>query len=65
LTVGDVIGAWRQLKGPRGTAYAFLDEVQASEGWERWVRLEHEQKRGMRFVVTGSSSTLVRGELAR
>ena len=31
LTVGDVIGAWRQLKDPRGTAYAFLDEVQASE----------------------------------
>jgi predicted AAA+ superfamily ATPase len=65
LTVGDVIGAWRQHKDPRGTAYAFLDEVQASEGWERWVRLEHEQKRGTRFVVTGSSSTLVRGELAR
>ena len=35
LTVGDVIGAWRQVKDPRGVAYAFLDEVQASEGWGR------------------------------
>ncbi len=65
VTVGDVLSAYRQLKDPRGVAYAFLDEVQASEGWERWVRLEHEQRRHMRFVVTGSSSSLVRGELAR
>jgi predicted AAA+ superfamily ATPase len=65
MTVGDVLSAYRQRRDPSGRIYVFLDEVQASDGWERWVRSEYERKRGVKFVVTGSSSSIVRGELAR
>jgi hypothetical protein len=65
LSVGDVLSAYRQRKDPSGRVYVLLDEVQASAGWERWVRAEYERRRGIKFVVTGSSSSIVRGELSR
>jgi predicted AAA+ superfamily ATPase len=65
VDVGQLLGAYRQGSGPQGRTYVFLDEVQVSEGWERWLNLDYEQKKDVRFTVTGSSSSLVRGELAR
>ncbi len=65
MTVGDVLSAYRQREDPSGRTYILLDEVQASAGWERWVRSEYERRRDVKFVVTGSSSSIVRGELAR
>jgi predicted AAA+ superfamily ATPase len=63
--VGDVLATYRQKKNPKGRSYVLLDEVQSSEGWERWVLLDHERRKDVKFIVTGSSSALVRGELAR
>ncbi len=63
-TVGDVLSAHRQLKAPQGLIYVLLDEVQASPGWEKWVLSEYERKAPFKFLVTGSSSSVVRGELA-
>jgi predicted AAA+ superfamily ATPase len=63
-TVGDLLSAYRQLKAPAGPTYVLLDEVQASVGWERWVLSEYERKVPIKFVVTGSSSSVVRSELA-
>jgi predicted AAA+ superfamily ATPase len=65
MTVGEVLSSYRQRKDPSGRIYVLLDEVQASTGWERWVRSEYERRRGVKFIVTGSSSSIVRGELAR
>jgi predicted AAA+ superfamily ATPase len=64
-SVGDVLATYRQMKNPRGRSYILLDEVQSSAGWERWVLLDHERRKDVKFIVTGSSSALVRGELAR
>jgi hypothetical protein len=63
--VGDVLATYRQKKSPKGRSYVLLDEVQSSAGWERWVLLDHERRKDVKFIVTGSSSALVRGELAR
>jgi predicted AAA+ superfamily ATPase len=65
LSVSDVLSAHRRLKAPEGRTYVMLDEVQASTGWEGWVRAEYERHRGVKFIVTGSSSSLLRGDLAR
>lgn len=63
--LGEILSAYVRAKAPRGRTYAFLDEVQASEGWQRWVLREYERKRPVKFIVSGSSSALVRSELAR
>ena len=42
----------------------FLDEIQAVEGWERWLRSQLDRKRGHTFVITGPNATLLSGELS-
>lgn len=44
--------------------YFFLDEIQAVEGWERWLRSHLDRPSGNVFVVTGSNATLLSGELS-
>ena len=63
--LGELLSLYQQNVDPEGMVYAFLDEVQASDGWERWVLREYERKRPYRFVVTGSSSHFIRSDLAR
>jgi len=40
----------------------FLDEIQAVDGWQKWLFAQLERPRGRRFVVTGSNSHLLAGE---
>lgn len=61
----DVVGAHRQTFGPGKLQLLLLDEVQAREGWEAWVNATYERKKGIKMVVTGSSSAILRGDLAR
>lgn len=42
----------------------FLDEIQAVEGWERWLRSRLDRSQGDVFVITGSNATLLSGELS-
>lgn len=44
--------------------YVFLDEVQARPGWQRWILPHYEQKRPLKFVVSGSSADLATDENA-
>lgn len=43
--------------------YFFLDEIQGVDGWERWIRSKLERPRGDVFIITGSNSSLLSGEL--
>ncbi len=42
----------------------FLDEVQAVNGWERWLRSRLERPDGSVFIITGSNANLLSGELS-
>jgi len=44
--------------------YFLLDEVQGVEGWQKWLRMQLERPSGNVFVVTGSSSRLLSGEMS-
>lgn len=44
--------------------YFFLDEIQWVEGWHRWLRSQLDRPRGNVFVITGSSATLLSGEMS-
>jgi hypothetical protein len=41
----------------------FFDEIQAVSGWHKWLRVQLDRPRGRRFVVAGSNSHLLAGEL--
>lgn len=41
----------------------FLDEIQLVDGWQRWLRSQLDRPKDRRFVVTGSNSQLLAGEL--
>ncbi|MDO8454573.1 MAG: ATP-binding protein [Sulfurimonas sp.] len=44
--------------------YLFLDEVQAIEGWERYVKSAYDGEEFVKIFITGSNSSLLNGDLA-
>ena len=46
------------------TTYLFLDEVQAVQNWDAWVRKMYDLHRNIRLILTGSSSTLLSREIS-
>jgi len=51
-------------KSHHGSLTFFLDEIQNVSHWQKWLNTQLEIKSGHRFVVTGSNSQLLGGELA-
>lgn len=50
---------YRRNLAPEGRIFIFLDEVQSVPGWERWIKRYYDLGRNIKFVVSGSSSSLV------
>jgi len=44
--------------------YLFLDEVQAIQGWEKFVKSVYDSEEFRKIFITGSNSSLLNGELA-
>lgn len=44
--------------------YLFLDEVQAIDGWERYVKSVYDSGEFSKIFITGSNSSLLNGDLA-
>jgi predicted AAA+ superfamily ATPase len=61
-TVEAMAKAFERTVG--GEVTLLLDEVQAVDGWQKWLRSCLDKPRGRRFVVTGSNAQLLSGELA-
>ncbi|MBO0613391.1 MAG: hypothetical protein RL122_1728 [Pseudomonadota bacterium] len=51
-----------QLANPQGKVYVFLDEVQFFTNWQVFVKSQYE-KTGIKFVLTGSNSSLLSNDL--
>jgi hypothetical protein len=59
----DLVAAFR-ARHRAGPLVYFLDEIQAVDGWERWLRSRLDRPDGSVFVITGSNATLLGGELS-
>jgi hypothetical protein len=55
--------SFKEIIGPKGKPYIFLDEIQEVKKWEKFVRSLNETKEAY-IIVTGSSSKLMSSELA-
>ncbi len=61
-TVRQVIEEHERLMAPEGMRYVFLDEVQRKPGWEREVKRYYDGFSPIKFVVSGSNSSLLMTE---
>lgn len=53
-----------EIYNPQGQVYLFLDEIQGVREFNRWVATKYERKEPVKFILSGSRSTLVESESA-
>ena len=61
-SLDDIYGAYRVNLNPDKKAYVFLDEIHRKKEWESWIRKKYDLKTNDKFVISGSSSYLLRKE---
>jgi predicted AAA+ superfamily ATPase len=50
---------WREFEPPaEGPEYLFLDEIQATKGWQTWLKHQVDYDKRRRIAVTGSATPL-------
>jgi len=55
-----------ELNNPKGRKYVFFDEIQNIAEWERWVKKYYDlYGNEIKFIVTGSNSTMLSTSLSR
>lgn len=60
----DLYEKYLTFMTPSEKVYLFLDEVQEIEGWQKDLRKLYDGVRNLKIVVTGSNSSLLKGEYA-
>ena len=60
----DVLNFYRDHTKNNKTIYFFIDEIQKISGWERWIRTKYDLKENIKFLVSGSSASLLSKELS-
>jgi len=59
----EVIQTAKKLTQKKIT-YIFLDEIQAINGWEKYIKSVYDSQEFQKIFITGSNSSLLNGELA-
>lgn len=60
----NVFSDYRTFINPDKPAYVFLDEIERVTGWEKWMKKQYDLQTGAKFVVSGSSASLLKKEYA-
>ncbi len=58
----DIYLEYREKINPDKKSFIFFDEVQKKQKWERWIRKKYDLKTEAKFVISGSSSHLLKKE---
>lgn len=64
LSVYSLYEKYLELMNPEGMVYFMLDEIQEVADWQRDLRKLYDGPRQLKFVITGSNSSLLKGEYA-
>jgi predicted AAA+ superfamily ATPase len=59
-----IFDAHIEFYDPKGRVYLFLDEIQLVSGWEKFAASLYDRRANVKIFVTGSSSKLLKGEVA-
>ena len=57
-----VYETYLEEQGPVGRVFLFFDEIQNIQSWEAWVKKMYDKNRDVKFIITGSSSSLLQKE---
>lgn len=60
----DVLNAYKKYSNNKKRIYFFIDEIQKIQGWEKWVRTKYDLNENIKFVITGSSASLLSKEFS-
>lgn len=63
-TLESIYTLYRQHKNPEEHAFVFLDEIQNITGWEQFLKKYYDLREKVKFIISGSSAHLLRGEYA-
>ena len=44
--------------------FFFIDEIQLINGWERWIRTKYDLQEDVKFIISGSSASLISKEFS-
>ena len=62
LSLEEIYNYYRETLNPDKKAYIFLDEIHKKKDWESWIRKKYDLGINNKFVISGSSSYLLRKE---
>ena len=60
----EVLESYKDYSKNKKKTYFFIDEVQKIPSWEKWVRTKYDLGENIKFVLTGSSASLLSKELS-
>jgi len=60
----DVLKDYKQYSKNKKKVYFFIDEIQKINGWEKWVRTKYDLNENIKFIISGSSASLLSKELS-
>jgi len=60
----NIYNLYRQSKNPQNKAYVFLDEIQNIQDWQLFLKKHYDLRDNVKFIISGSSAKLLRGEYA-
>jgi len=61
-SLDDIYNSYRENVNSEKKAYVFFDEIHRKKEWEAWIRSKYDKQTGDKFVISGSSSHLLKKE---
>ncbi len=61
-TLDDIYLSYRENMNADKKAFIFLDEIHRKKDWESWIRKKYDLKTNDKFIISGSSSYLLKRE---
>ena len=60
----EVLDTYQQYAKNKGKVYFFIDEIQKISSWEKWIRTKYDLGENIKFILSGSSASLLSKELS-
>lgn len=60
----SILEAYKKYSKNKKKIYFFIDEIQKIPSWEKWIRTKYDLNENIKFIITGSSASLLSKELS-
>ncbi|MBI2565107.1 ATP-binding protein [Candidatus Woesearchaeota archaeon] len=59
-----VLQVYLKRMNPSKRIFFFIDEIQLVEDWEKWIRTKYDLQENIKFIISGSSASLISKEFS-